>query len=162
MFSVESVRHSLHWGPNVTITHDALGLTVQAIPRSWPLFKLVHLRTPSPSATDIWWPQSMYGWQVGGTHPTEMLSCKSLWLLRVFLSWERKVVSQRRNTGNRYSCVYFPLMVLSTAIMKVSCQLFNVIYENDWELLLTFFRRSSAAKQRKIMNSLPFPVTVIK
>ena len=62
MFSVVSVHHSVHGGSHVTITHDALDITVQGLsplpspPPDPPasknlvaitgnLFKLVHLRT---------------------------------------------------------------------------------------------------------------------
>ena len=55
MFSQMSVCHSVQGVPYVTITHDALDLTV-----SPPLVpRLPHIRpgTPHPpSATDIWWP----------------------------------------------------------------------------------------------------------
>ena len=93
-----SVRHSVQGGgsPQVNITHDALDLTVQA---PWPqisdmsplllvpdsllvtsgaitgdLFKLVHLRTP-PLVLTSGGHRSIFIWQVGGKHPTGMLSC---------------------------------------------------------------------------------------
>ena len=81
-------------GPHVTITHDSLDLPVQGprasdleppgpslAPWYWhlvaitrDLFKRVSFRTPSR----LW---SKYGLQMGGTHPTGMLSCYilSLW-----------------------------------------------------------------------------------
>ena len=70
-------------GPHVTITHDALDLTVQGPPTPDIRNGLPpgtqtsdmgpHLRT-HPTSTDIWWLKQVR-WQTGGTHPTAMLSC---------------------------------------------------------------------------------------
>ena len=82
MFSQVSV-YSLagRGGIHVTTTHDALGLTgtypllVTSGSHHWR-HRYLHL---SPSAPDMRHgystPISIYGWQVGGMHPTGMLSC---------------------------------------------------------------------------------------
>ena len=105
-----SVHHPVQGGrsPQVNITHDALDLTVQA---PWPqsylpkisdigplplvpasllvtsgaitgdLFKLVHLRTP-PLVLTSGGHRRIFIWQVGGKHPTGVLSCFILFLFQ--------------------------------------------------------------------------------
>ena len=84
-------------GPHVTITHDALDLIVSPptsdmgtpspdIRSGYPFLVTSgghhwrHVHTCSsedPSRSNIWWWLSKHIWsaQVGGTHPTEVLSC---------------------------------------------------------------------------------------
>ena len=101
MFSVVLVRPSAHRrmrGPYVTITHDALSLTVQGPLQLSPLY-ITH-GTPSPDPRprcpryQTWEPlvpsppdiihgtlsimvltYGMRSWKAGGKHPTGMLSC---------------------------------------------------------------------------------------
>ena len=67
MFSVVSVCHSVHGGSHVTITHNALNLTVESPSDMGPpapvpappssitgdLFKLVNLATPHPPPSEV-------------------------------------------------------------------------------------------------------------
>ena len=79
----------------MTITHDALDLTVQVIP--WSLSQTWDLTVQGSPASDIWWqslktgsnlytsgpPNANIWWllkyvclmKAGGTHPTGVLSC---------------------------------------------------------------------------------------
>ena len=60
----------------MTITHDALDLTVRS--PSPPALWTLDIGPPGPSpptATDIWWAPKHCGWQASGTHSSGMLSC---------------------------------------------------------------------------------------
>ena len=71
----------------MTITYDVLGLTIHGTPQ--PPDPLLCMDPPNPGyscnvicsledplSADIWWLAT--GGRVGGTHPTEMLSCFAL------------------------------------------------------------------------------------
>ena len=78
MFSVVFVRHAVHvGGAYVTITHDALDLTVQGRPSPLPSGHGNSLYTDTdPASADIWWlsHKHLRLAQVGETHPIGMLS----------------------------------------------------------------------------------------
>ena len=88
MFSVMSVRHYVHMGCHVTITCDALDLTVQA-----PLPVDIRRGTPShpdPMLMTSGGRRSLYGWQAGGTHPTGMLTSYCwIWLEVRRVGWHQ-------------------------------------------------------------------------
>ena len=56
-----SVSHSVHGGSHVTITHDALDLTIEGLPLvpnalyMRPYRTSTHIATVPPPASDIWW-----------------------------------------------------------------------------------------------------------
>ena len=63
--SCMSVNHSVKGGFHVTISHDALDLTIQG-----PLFP-----GQPPTFLDRDLRHGHVGWQAGRWHPSEMLSC---------------------------------------------------------------------------------------
>ena len=79
MFSVVCVC-SQGGGCYVTITHDALVLTVQAGTRQPPPCIATPSPQPVPPSADLWWILKHYGWQAGSTHYAGMLSCLQLYL----------------------------------------------------------------------------------
>ena len=95
MFSVVSVCAQGGGECHVTITNDALDLTVQGLPpcpsppsvmvaKAGDLFKLVHFRTPPSLLTS-----SGYGREASGMHPTVIFSC-----YRPQRSWGKVIFSQ--------------------------------------------------------------------
>ena len=95
MFSQMSVCHSVQGGSHVTNTHDSLDLTVHPAtdmgPHStgtspavtsgghhWGPVQTCSLQNLPPTSTDIWWLlKHVRLAQVGGKHPSGMLSCKT-------------------------------------------------------------------------------------
>ena len=128
MFSVlaVSLASTIHRGGSyVTITHEALDLTVQkaSIPDAplqdsrtlditvqapllvtsgdhhWRPIQTCSLQDPSPTGTDIWWLlKHVLSVQVGGTHPTGMLSCLMMKTLSVVLH-VCKIIQEKYNFG---------------------------------------------------------------
>ena len=70
-----------------------IGTWIPPIPDMGPILTpwIPDIGPTLPTSTDIsWWPPK-YGWQVGSTHPTEMLSSLVIWVLQChfFTSWYR-------------------------------------------------------------------------
>ena len=69
MFSQVCLSVCRRGGTRVTITHDALDLTVQPPAQK----NRLGTQPPCPRSDIWWWPLKLQ--QAGGTHPTGMLSC---------------------------------------------------------------------------------------